>query len=129
MLDLLLNCGLFAPIQSRSRVVSQISGMLTNVACSLHSAADSLGGLPISDFDALQTMPDGSKHPTLDAKQVTAVDKESKIGVVRKPSEITFVRHRMLYAKPTLNLKGKIHFGLQHIRELNVLQAPDIQEI
>ena len=35
----------------------------------------------------------------------------------RKPSDISFVRHRMLYARPGLNSRGRIHYGLQQTRE------------
>ncbi|KAL9066059.1 MAG: hypothetical protein Q9157_007267 [Trypethelium eluteriae] len=36
-----------------------------------------------------------------------------------KPAAIRFVRHRMLYARPTLNGKGDVHLGLSHIHVLN----------
>lgn len=35
----------------------------------------------------------------------------------RKPTEIHFVRSRMLYARATLNARGLVRFGLRHIRE------------
>jgi len=34
----------------------------------------------------------------------------------RSPSEITFVRTRMFYARAALNARGRVHFGLRHIR-------------
>ncbi|KAI8960938.1 hypothetical protein F5Y11DRAFT_248676 [Daldinia sp. FL1419] len=39
--------------------------------------------------------------------------------VVKSPSEIIFVRNRMLYAKASLNAHGVVHFGLRHIHVLN----------
>lgn len=35
----------------------------------------------------------------------------------RKPSDIVFVRSRMLYARAALNARGLVHFGLRHIRK------------
>ncbi|KAJ4394591.1 Telomerase reverse transcriptase [Gnomoniopsis smithogilvyi] len=37
----------------------------------------------------------------------------------RKPSDIVFVRSRMLYARAALNARGFVHFGLRHIHALN----------
>lgn len=34
----------------------------------------------------------------------------------RKPTDIAFVRSRMLYARAALNARGLVHFGLRHIR-------------
>ena len=34
------------------------------------------------------------------------------------PSAIIFVRNRMFYARAALNAKGKVTFGLRHIRKL-----------
>ena len=38
----------------------------------------------------------------------------------KNPAAITFVRNRMLYARAALNAKGRITFGLRHIREFGV---------
>lgn len=35
----------------------------------------------------------------------------------RKPTDINFVRSRMLYARAMLNARGLVHFGMRHIRE------------
>ena len=43
---------------------------------------------------------------------------ESKPRAVQ-PSDIRLVRHRMLYAKASLNGRGKATFGLRHIRKLH----------
>ncbi|KYK55586.1 telomerase reverse transcriptase [Drechmeria coniospora] len=37
----------------------------------------------------------------------------------RKPSDITLVRSRIFYAKPTLTARGRVHFGYKHIHVLN----------
>ncbi|KAI0841960.1 hypothetical protein F5Y06DRAFT_164723 [Hypoxylon sp. FL0890] len=38
---------------------------------------------------------------------------------VKTPSEIIFVRNRMLYARAALNARRLVHFGLRHIHVLN----------
>ena len=35
----------------------------------------------------------------------------------KSPAAIIFVRNRMFYARAALNAKGKVTFGLRHIRE------------
>lgn len=37
--------------------------------------------------------------------------------VLHKPNGILFVRRRMLYARPAINPRGDVRFGLKHIRE------------
>ena len=37
--------------------------------------------------------------------------------IAKTPSEIVFVRNRMLYARAALNAHGVVHFGLRHIRK------------
>lgn len=37
----------------------------------------------------------------------------------RRPSSITFVRSRILYARPSINAQGGVRFGLKHIHVLN----------
>ncbi|KAI1368000.1 hypothetical protein F5Y08DRAFT_20053 [Xylaria arbuscula] len=48
----------------------------------------------------------------------------------RIPQELVFVRSRMFYARPALNARGHIHFGLRHIHVLNrcSLQQLDTEE-
>lgn len=38
-------------------------------------------------------------------------------NVLHKPNSIVFVRRRMLYARPAINSKGGVRFGLRHIRK------------
>lgn len=35
----------------------------------------------------------------------------------KSPAAISFVRNRMFYARAALNTKGRVTFGLRHIRE------------
>ncbi|KAK4681468.1 Telomerase reverse transcriptase [Podospora pseudoanserina] len=59
-----------------------------------------LCGIPISELSPLEAKP---------------IDKENPV----RPSEISFVRSRMLYARAALNARGAVHFGLRHIHVLN----------
>lgn len=42
---------------------------------------------------------------------------QSPEDIGKAPSEITFVRNRMMYARAALNAHGLVHFGLRHIRK------------
>lgn len=58
-------------------------------------------GKPLSDVDAL-----GHDKP----EQIVN-------SIVKSPSEIAFVRNRMLYARAAFNARGLVQFGLRHIRK------------
>lgn len=56
-----------------------------------------------------------------DGQQVKTKSKSgnnSRSEVLHKPNSIVFVRRRMLYARPALNAKREVRFGLRHIRTL-----------
>lgn len=42
--------------------------------------------------------------------------KVKPIAVLRSPASINFIRNRIFYARVALNAKGKVRFGLRHIR-------------
>jgi hypothetical protein len=55
--------------------------------------------------------------PCLPNKQDEKKDASSgSRNLIRQPSAIRIVRHRMLYAKAALNAKGEASLGLRHIR-------------
>jgi telomerase reverse transcriptase len=58
-----------------------------------------LCGIPISELELL-ARPEDKEEP----------------NAARRPSDISFVRSRMLYARAALNARGLVHFGLRHIR-------------
>lgn len=62
-------------------------------------------GEPISDLLTLNSI---DKNRTVLSKASRAAEKS--------PSEIGFVRSRMLYARAALNARGLVQFGLRHIR-------------
>ncbi|KAI1466722.1 uncharacterized protein F4812DRAFT_63172 [Daldinia caldariorum] len=63
-----------------------------------------ISGKPLSDVEVLNQEKFG---------------KQQSSCVVKTPSEIIFVRNRMLYARASLNAHGVVHFGLRHIHVLN----------
>lgn len=85
---LLLDCGLFSLLSAGKDNYYQVSGVPINT---LNSA----------------------KSQTEPTKAGNVIE-----GLPRKPCAITFVRNRMLYAKPSVNAKGLISFGLKHIHVL-----------
>jgi telomerase reverse transcriptase len=46
----------------------------------------------------------------------TAKTSKRTVGILHKPNSVVFVRRRMLYARPAINSKGGVRFGLRHIR-------------
>lgn len=59
-----------------------------------------LNGVPISELKTLAQLSDKAEPSDL------------------RPSQVSFVRSRMLYARAALNARGLVHFGLRHIRML-----------
>ncbi|OTA52137.1 hypothetical protein K449DRAFT_246639 [Hypoxylon sp. EC38] len=59
-----------------------------------------ISGKPLSDVEVVS--------PEKSGEQLAG-------GAVKTPSEIIFVRNRMLYARAALNARGLVHFGLRHI--------------
>ncbi|RYP54201.1 hypothetical protein DL768_000980 [Monosporascus sp. mg162] len=86
MIDLLLDCAIFVPVNAGTNNYSQISGK------------------PLSETELLN--PDKPQGSTSES-------------FVKSPSDIVFVRNRMLYARAALNARGLVHFGLRHIHVLN----------
>ncbi|KAL2133055.1 hypothetical protein VTI74DRAFT_2994 [Chaetomium olivicolor] len=69
-----------------------------------------LSGIPVSELEPLIQPGDKSNPlPALPGQR----DRELR------PSEIPFVRSRILYARAALNDRGLVHFGLRHIHVLN----------
>ncbi|KAI1756676.1 hypothetical protein F4782DRAFT_277501 [Xylaria castorea] len=57
---------------------------------------------------------------------VSVSSKETSI--VRTSSELVFIRSRMFYAKPALNTRGQVQFGLRHIHVLNRSPFQQLEE-
>lgn len=104
--DLLLDCCLFVPVGDSSNL-SQLSGM------------------PMSELKPFQLE---------QSKKTEVIDKATASGVrcggrqkTRSMSDLRFVRHRMLYARPSLSAKGNPRHGLSYGHVLNRLQ--DVEAI
>ncbi|KAF2794045.1 hypothetical protein K505DRAFT_361455 [Melanomma pulvis-pyrius CBS 109.77] len=110
MMDLLLDCGIFYSIEGRPGNYYQLSG------------------IPISEIKYEPLIKDDgiSKAAEPTKQKLDVLNSEN-----RKPSTITFVRSRMLYARAALNAKGGVRFGMRHIHVLNRFpnQDDDLQTV
>ena len=89
MLDLLVDCAIFGSVKAGKGNLYQ------------------LGGIPVSELEPLSQAGNKETSTTPDVATTNAE---------LRPSEISFVRSRMLYARAALNARGFVHFGLRHIR-------------
>ncbi|EAQ93265.1 hypothetical protein CHGG_01500 [Chaetomium globosum CBS 148.51] len=92
MIDLLVDCAIFRSVKAGKRNLYQ------------------MGGTPISE---LETLPQANGN----AKAFPVGVGQRDVGL--RPSEISFARNRMLYARAALNARGLVQFGLRHIHVLN----------
>jgi telomerase reverse transcriptase len=89
--EMLMNCGLYRPVHDSSNV-RQICG------------------LPLGDLKTgkKEAGPQEVNLPAQDSVSFAALPKK------RQPSDVRFLRHRMLYAKPSLKSNGEVRFGMTH---------------
>ncbi|USW57953.1 Putative telomerase ribonucleoprotein complex - RNA-binding protein [Septoria linicola] len=98
--DVFMDCGLFTPIGDSNNLVQ-------------------LCGQPMSDLPVLCAF---DRHDVADD---AALDESAPSETQRQQdrrrgfADIRFARHRMLYARPSLNAKGAVRFGLHHVHVLN----------
>ncbi|EKD17210.1 telomerase reverse transcriptase [Drepanopeziza brunnea f. sp. 'multigermtubi' MB_m1] len=94
MIDLILDCGVFLAVERGRGTYHQLSG------------------IPLGDLPLLEANP-------------PKVPKTPKIPTSTRhtPASINFVRHRMMYARPALNAKLEVKFGLRHIQNVDPLQT------
>lgn len=75
-------------------------------------------GTPLTELRFL-ARPSGPPEQILQEKpQTSSCGKKNLPSSERPPAAINFVRSRMFHARAALDAKGKIKFGLRHIREL-----------
>lgn len=96
MLDLLLDCAVFVSVKEGKGNLVQVSG------------------IPVSELQPRSLGTDFAARK--DLKGIGGAGGENQ---KLSPSEITFARNRMLYARAALNAKGLVHFGLRHIRRFS----------
>ncbi len=75
-------------------------------------------GTPLTDIKT-RTSIDARRHLSLleGAPKWQQTSTISALPTPKPPASITFVRNRMFYARAALNPKGKVTFGLRHIRK------------
>ena len=123
MLDLLLDCAVYAGVEKGQGNFYQLSGKLTsNNAITTSSLICS--GVPLTE---LQPMIAGKLNGTdevhINAAKAPPERKGNSKSAIKSPSSITFVRNRMFYARAALNAKAKVRFGLRHIRRKYLLDS------
>ncbi|KAL0939367.1 telomerase reverse transcriptase [Colletotrichum truncatum] len=96
MIDLLIDTAIFVPVQAGVGNVYQLSG------------------IPMLEIDPLATTNPRQAHG-----QQVMKPKDSDLVCERLPSEIVFMRNRMLYARAALTSRGTVHYGLRHIHVLS----------
>ncbi|KAF7123031.1 hypothetical protein CNMCM5793_001207 [Aspergillus hiratsukae] len=112
MLRLLLDCGIFTAIDHRKGTYYQISGLpLSSLEPVKREQPQEVSDLSRASFRTANNTGGIGSGP----KERKSVHRE----VVHKPNSIVFFRRRMLYAKPVLNSKGDVHFGLTRLHVLN----------
>ncbi|KAK4951839.1 Telomerase reverse transcriptase [Elasticomyces elasticus] len=100
-----------------------VSGMLMNAG--LFSQVDKSSnmlqssGTPMTDLKPLGTKPTAVATPSDGALSRAVLPKD------RPLTEIRFVRHRMLYARPSLTSHGSPRIGPNHLHVLNRLRQTD----
>ena len=97
LMDLLLECSIFLPIEKNNGNYYQLSGM------------------PISELKSESVGDDNALRKNI----IVPVNPPKPLNLVsenRTPNMITFVRSRMFYSKAALNGKGGVRFGMRHIR-------------
>ena len=99
MSGMLRECGLFQPVDGASNVV-QFSGVPLSDLKVWKACQSEIGGGEILPHEPRTRKPEANRKE-------------------RGLSDIQFVRHRMLYARPGLFENGKIRFGLNHVHVFN----------
>ncbi|KAI7675364.1 hypothetical protein KC318_g994, partial [Hortaea werneckii] len=97
--ELLLDCAVFVPVAESSNL-------------------NQLSGLPMCELKPAKEHSFGITSAAKCTHDVASKGK-NKLLCGRGLSEIRFVRHRMLYARPTLTSKGRPRFGMPFLHVLN----------
>lgn len=103
MLEMILECGIYVPVESGKGNYYQLSGA------------------PMTDLKPIAAVKpsDAASEPTKMGHDGNDHGRNKPITVLRSPASISFIRNRMFYARVALNAKGKVRFGLRHIHVLN----------
>ncbi|KAJ2892715.1 hypothetical protein MKZ38_009438 [Zalerion maritima] len=104
MIDLLVGCSVFVPVAAGHGNLLQITG--TPIFEISHE--------PEPEPESSVRKSNGKQQPARKNRR-----ENDTLAHPRLPSEISFIRSRMMYARPALNSKGLVSFGLRHIHVLN----------
>ena len=119
MLEVLLDCGLFVAIDEGQGNYYQLSGVTGSK--NLEVKAHNILGTPLTELTPLVssdplTLPHELKQADSAVSNTHVLHSISR-ETVNSSSAISFVRNRMFYARAALNTKGRVTFGLRHIRK------------
>lgn len=94
LIEMLMDCGLFEPVENSSNTRQ-------------------LSGLPLSELKAV------AKEIRPLVTDSGARGSMSKRATKHRVSDMRFLRHRMLYAKPSLKASGEVRFGMTHVHVMS----------
>lgn len=97
---MLMDCGLYRPVDDSSNMRQ-------------------LSGLPLSELKALV------KETKTSASETPMKDFAPNGKLRQRVSDMRFLRHRMLYAKPSLKSSGEVRFGMTHAHVMSRYQRLD----
>ena len=117
MLDILLHCGLFVLCSGGNGSCYQLCGKTSQSKPG--PRALTISGVTLSEMTPLEIISRPVEGVKLDLSRTSSHHPPlAKAGEPRLPGAIHFVRSRMLYARPALNAKAEVTFGLRHIRKI-----------
>ncbi|KGO41911.1 Telomere reverse transcriptase [Penicillium expansum] len=116
MMQLLFDCGIFAPINARKGIYYQLSGLPLSVLEPLSNASLVTNGSAATDQDPMSVT--GQKHP----KEKTECKRNSK-KAIQSPNSIVFLRRRILYGR--VESKKKVPSGLGQTHVLSRFSSLD----
>ena len=116
VLDLILDSGIFVAGDEGLNNYYQLSGRSYPGRPLDRDSSLSRTGTPLTDLQPLS----GSSFRTHVFSKPdlcnASISRRATQSMRKKPAAILFVRHRMFYARAALNAKGRVTFGLRHIR-------------
>ena len=123
MLDLILHCGIFKPIESGDGNLVQVSGK--RISWMLVAELISSLGTPLTAQLMLDQAESSDPNPNPSTGLAATKPPASKGPAQRRRSsrlvDIFFVRSRMMYARPAFDAHGRVRLGLPHVRKYNAL--------
>lgn len=121
MLDLILKFGIFVAVESGRENYYQLCGKCQGGACLNGHLLFMSIGTPLTELkarSAIKILPKPQEPKTSANFQALLKPAPHPQKAPKSSAAIIFVRNRMFYARAALNAKGKVRFGLRHIRKL-----------